>query len=340
MLVRCDSFSFGGGSEGRVKYLPAVRAAAIATALIGTLSARSGDFVTPDTTEIDAQIQRLNSDEFETRESALVALRRMGAAVLKKAQTARDAAGDDDPELQCRLDAVINGPRVGRYCAVGWIKLLKYNNYEDRAEALRALEAMEESALPQIETLMECNDAFLRHTGLWLAARLGERARSCAGAVSRLLSAELAVLEEREAAGEKDGETWPLYIHPRSPDLGDPPVVDFNLGEHDGDAYSYPYDIMSRIESVTFERRRVCLLRPWSEVSKPREAAGQLRGVMLALCFCPQDRSESIRILPSLNLTVLCHALERLGVNGQSNVLLKRARLKIAELLSHETARP
>jgi hypothetical protein len=259
---------------------------------------------------------------------------------LKKVQAARDAAGEDQPELESRLDAVLNGPRVGRYCAAGWIKLLKANNYEDRSEALRALESMNETALPQIETLVDCNDAFLRHAGLWLAVRLGERARSCSGAVSRLLSEELAALEEREAAGEKDGETWPLYIHPRSPDLGDPPVVDFNLGEHDGDAYSYPYDIMSRIESITFERRRICLIRPWSDVGKPREAAGQLRGVMLAYCFCSQDRCDSVKILPSLNLTILCHSLERLGSDGPSDALLKRARLKIAELLSHETARP
>ncbi|MBI3831456.1 MAG: hypothetical protein HY291_18195 [Planctomycetes bacterium] len=312
----------------------------MAAVLLGSFSARSGDSVTPASTEIDAQIQRLNSADFETREAALVALRRMGAAVLKQTQAARDAADEDNPELESRLDAVLNGPRVGRYCAAGWIKLLKANNYEDRSEALRALESMDETALPQIETLVECNDAYLCHAGLWLAVRLGDRAHACAGTVARLLSGELAALEEREAAGEKDGETWPLFIHPRSPDLGDPPVVDFNLGEHDGDAYSYAYDIMSRIESITFERRRVCLLRPWSDVVRPSEAAGQLRGVALALCFCPQDRTESVRILPSLNLTILCHSLERLGADGPAEALLKRAHLKISELLSHETARP
>lgn len=323
-----------------MSYLLEVRAVISALFILGASVARSGDTVEPARAEIEAQIQRLNSEEFETRENALSALRRMGAEVLAPAKAAYEAAGNENPELSVRLEALIYGPRVRQFNATGWVKALKANSYEDRMEAVTALEAMGLDALPQIETIALDNDPFLKHTGLWLLSRLGDKAKAAAPCVRKLLASEMEYIDAHELSFDKEADGWALYLHPRSQELGDPPVVDYHLGEKDGDAYSYPYDIMARIESVTYERRRTCVVRPWSDFCKAYEGSANLRGAMIAYAFCPQDRCDVMKVLPSLSLKLLCHTLERVGPGGEGEVLIKHAQLKIVELMSREMGRP
>ncbi|MCW8130667.1 MAG: hypothetical protein KIS92_09980 [Planctomycetota bacterium] len=319
-----------------MSYLLEVRVAALsAVVVLGLASVRAGDSVEPAGGEIDAQIQRLNSADFDTREAALASLRAMGATALEKAKATLEAAGDDQPELNMRLEALIHGPRVRQQSAATWIKGLKSSSYEDRIEAVNALESMGVAALPQVETLALDKDPYLRHAGMWLLAVLGEKANAAAPSIRKLLVAEMEYLDAHEISYEKENEFWSMYLHPR-PNFGMPPIVDFHLGDKDGEAYSYPYDIMARLESVTYEHRRTCIVRPWSDFSKPYEGCANLRGTMLSYAYCPQDRRDAMKVLPSLSLKLLCYTLERVGPGGEGQALLKRANLKIVDLMSRE----
>lgn len=319
-----------------MSYLLDVRVVvALSAALVlGITATHAGDSVEPSSGDIDAQFQRLNSNDYETREAALANLRMCGSGVLEKAKSMLDAAADQ-PELAIRLNALLNGPRVHQVCAFTWVKALKSSSFEDRIEAVNALESMGVDALPQIEGIACDTDPFLRHAGLWLLSVLGEKANAAAPSLRKLLVSEMAYLDEHEVSYEKENEFWSLYLRPR-PNYGTVPVVDYHLGDKDGDPYSYPYDIMARLESVTYEHRRTCVVRPWSDFSKPYEASANLRGAMFAYAFCPQDRCDAMKILPSLSLKLLCHTLERVGPGGEGQALLKRASLKIVDLMSRE----
>jgi len=311
-----------------------------ATFLPGNLPACAAEAAAPAEERIKALISCLNSESFDAREDAVSALRRLGAAALPQVREARKAAGEDAPELQERLDAVISGPRVQERRVAAWLQQLKATSYDERLAALEALETAGVQALPQVEGLLAETDPFLAHAGLWLLARLNKDAQPAMPAVVRRLTARLEALEDRDGAPQKEPESWSVFIHPRGPELGDPPVVDFHLGERDAEPQSYAYDIISRTEGVTFERRRVCLLQPWSNLGDARDAYAHLRGVVLAFGFIHSERTDVMRVHPALELSVLSQTLQRLGASESEKALLKRTHLRIGELLSRETARP
>jgi len=281
----------------------------------------------------------LGGEEYEAREAAVAALRRLGAETLPYLKELRQH--EEEPEIRARLDEVLLGPRLGGLRAAEWARRLPEAGYEGRLRTLDLLAEQGERVFPQAHEMLGDAHPLRRWAGLWLCARLGAKARPAQAAARAWLEEALA-RAEREAcaqaasAHESPAAPWPIFLKPRDPDLGDPPVIDFLLGSREGDGYSYPYEIRTLIQRALCDEGRAGTVRACTEPPAAAERPALLWGTLQAFVYGLPDRDTRLAPDPALELAVVAYALERLGAEESDRELLKQARTRAAEWLSEK----
>lgn len=295
------------------------------------------------TKQLKPLIASLGAAELEAREAGVAALRLLGAGVLPRLREFRQR--EEDPELRARLDDVLTGPRLNGLRALEWTRRLPDAGYDERLRIVDLLASRDEQVFPQAHAMLQDTHPLRRWAGLWLCARLGPKARSAYPEARAWLEEALAraererctraaQAEQAACAGESPVTPWPVFLKPRDPELGDPPVVDFLLGTREGDGYSYPYDIRTTIQRALYDESRTGTVRAFSEPIPLGERPGLLWGTLLAFVHGMPDRDTRLTADPGLELTVVAYALERLGDGESDRGLLRRAQIEAVAWIS------
>ncbi|MCZ7648510.1 MAG: hypothetical protein M5U26_25165 [Planctomycetota bacterium] len=296
------------------------------TALLAALLAAGPACVAqedPARSALEAQLLNLNHPDFDTRTAAMEALVVAGPDAWDWLRRRR--AGAPDLETACRMDEILRGPQVSGRCLDEWAAALRAPDEGPRVAALAVLETAGTRALPVLPSLLADPDLQLRYAGCWLAANLGERARSLAPLVARELAR--ALKEPAAAAGFHDPcAAWlPVYLKPLVTRAGGEPWCHYYLGGREACRFAAQADIeegLCTLRPALEPRAVVCPFGP----ADPREDRSQLWGVYDALERLRRAEWTDRAVDPALHLRMLVYVLERLGPGAEGQALIRRWR--------------
>ncbi|MBE7464622.1 MAG: hypothetical protein HS116_14185 [Planctomycetes bacterium] len=266
-------------------------------------------------------LAQLTHPDYETREEAERALRRLGPACVPELLQARSGARDEP--LRYALDRLLLGPTIGEHSVWAWVDRLNDREAAVRAEAFAALEAAGDEALLQLPRLLEAHDLRTRYTGYWLIARLGARAQTLAPLLREEFARALEHPSGASGTSALRAAAVPVYLRAVASHRESQAWCDFFYASPDDKGFTSVDEMYDRLR-MNHEGSETPALVRTTHPPRAEEGRSLLWGARQALEWLRQAEWETVAVAPELHLSLLAYALEAVGHDEASRTLLNR----------------